>query len=46
MRDRVVTWLSKMRKSDPNFAEEVTGDGRPFARIEVVKAGAYNLTPG
>ena len=38
VRDGLVAWLSKMRENDRNFSEEVTGDGRPFARIEVVKA--------
>ena len=38
VRDGLVAWLSKMRENDRNFSEEVTGDGRPFARFEVVKA--------
>ena len=37
MRDRVAAWLKKMREQDPNFCEEVTGDGSPFVRCEVVK---------
>ena len=38
VRDGLVAWLSKMSENYRNFSEEVTGDGSPFARIEVVKA--------
>ena len=38
VRDGLVAWLSKMSENYRNFSEEVTGDGRPFARIEVVEA--------
>ena len=34
----IIAWKEMMRKKKRKFREEVTGDGSPFVRIEVVKA--------